>query len=58
MVLAPPAELMAAFLALVKVSTSSSCLVRAVGWKEVVPRKGHMVEPMFLEVLNYPPQRG
>ena len=44
MVLAPPAVLIAAFLALSKFSVLSSCLTLAVGWKEVVPRCGYMLE--------------
>ena len=54
----PPAVLMAAFLALVKLNTSSSCLVRAVGWKEVVPRRGHMVEPSVSGSIELPPPEG
>ena len=56
MVLAPPAVLMAAFLALAKLKTVSSCLALAVGWKEVVPRCGHMVG--VSGSIELPPPKG
>ena len=58
MVLAPPAVLIAVFLALAKFSVLSSCLTLAVGCKEVVPRCGHMVEQVFSVSIELPPPEG